>query len=87
MTFNCVAHGIPKPVVFWEFKGRGLMFPMQDYGRLFITQNGQLKIREVEKSDEGVYRCSAVSQGLGGSSAEARLTVKGNNNFIQNGCQ
>ena len=80
VTFNCVAEGYPKPALFWEFKGKA-MFPMQHYGRLFISSEGQLQIKGVKREDEGVYRCSALSSvaGLGASSAEARLTIKGMN--------
>ncbi|EDO35240.1 predicted protein, partial [Nematostella vectensis] len=75
--FTCKATGSPLPTVFWEKKSKGQpMFPMQDYGRFFVSSNGELRISSVKKEDEGEYVCSALSPaGLGASSARAMLTV------------
>ena len=77
VTFNCKAAGVPRPTVFWSGNGKH-MFPSHNYGRLFVTSSGQLKITDVKKGDAGNYLCSAVNNaGLVARGALVVLTVKG----------
>ena len=53
------------------------MFANTDYGRFSVARLGvSLEISRVEKEDEGVYTCVALSQ-IGNSHAKAQLTVIG----------
>ena len=85
-TFTCIADGDPQPTVFWEREGKAssTMLPnMYYYGRrFFVSRLGEsLKISKVEKEDEGVYTCLALSQ-IGNSHAKAKLTVIGKDVFV-----
>lgn len=80
-AFTCIADGEPQPTVFWEREGKASspMLPNMYYngGRFFVTRLGEsLQISKVEKEDEGVYTCLALSQ-IGNSHAKANLTVIG----------
>ena len=82
-SFTCIADGDPQPTVFWERDGvaSSTMLPNLYYngGRFFVTRLGEsLQISKVEKQDEGVYTCLALSN-IGNSFAKAKLTVIGRN--------
>ena len=85
-SFTCIADGEPQPTVFWEREGKAssTMLPNVYYygGRFFVTRLGEsLQIAKVEKGDEGVYTCLALSQ-IGNSHAKAKLTVIGKDFFV-----
>ena len=80
-SFTCIADGEPQPTVFWEREGKAssTMLPNVFYygRRFFVSRLGEsLQISKVEKEDEGVYTCMALSQ-TGNSQAKAKLTVIG----------
>ena len=80
-SFMCIADGEPQPTVFWEREGKASssMFSNNYYygGRFFVTRLGEsLQIAKVEKEDEGVYTCLALSP-IGNSHAKGKLTVIG----------
>ena len=50
------------------------MFPGQPHGRFSVLANGELRIRDVRREDEGVYVCSALSV-AGSSIAKAELRI------------
>ena len=82
-SFTCIANGEPQPTVFWEREGKAspTMFSNNYYngGRIFVTRLGEsLQISKVEKEDEGVYTCVALSP-IGNSHAKGKLTVIGKN--------
>ena len=84
-SFTCSADGEPQPTVFWEREGKAssTMLPNTYYygRRFFVTRLGEsLQIAKVEKGDEGVYTCLALSQ-IGNSHAKAKLTVIGKDFF------
>lgn len=77
--FVCNATGEPQPTVFWEKDGKAPMFPNAYYyeRRFFVTRYGHsLEISRVEKGDEGVYTCWALTPD-GNTHADAKLTVIG----------
>ena len=85
-SFTCIADGEPQPTVFWEREGKAssTMLPNMYYygGRFFVTRLGEsLQIAKIEKEDEGVYTCLALSQ-IGNSHAKAKLTVIGKDFFV-----
>ena len=49
-----------------------LMFPGQPHGRFSVSADGELRIRDVRKEDEGIYVCSALSV-AGSSIAKAEV--------------
>ena len=49
------------------------MFPGQPHGRFSVSADGELRIRDVRKEDEGVYVCSALSV-AGSSIAKAEVS-------------
>ena len=53
------------------------MFPGQPHGRFSVSADGELRIRDVRKDDEGVYVCSALSV-AGSSIAKADVSIKVN---------
>lgn len=61
-SFDCQAKGNPLPSVFWAREGsQMLMFPDNTYGHIYVTSQGTLQIRGVQKEDAGFYVCSALS--------------------------
>ncbi|XP_031573059.1 basement membrane proteoglycan-like [Actinia tenebrosa] len=56
LAFNCSAIGNPKPVISWR-KENGVL----PVGRHEIKQDGSLVIKNLVKSDSGVYICTATS--------------------------
>jgi len=76
--FSCIAVGEPQPNTFWIREGKGTpMFPQAKYdGRYFVTKSGELEISNVQRGDEGIYSCTALSQS-GNIQAKAQLTVIG----------
>ena len=74
---QCRVSGNPPPAVFWQREGnQELMFPGQPIGRLIVNSSGDLHLRDVRKTDAGVYVCSALSV-AGSQSAKAKLEVIG----------
>lgn len=71
----CEANGSPKPVITWrrntDFSAMNFEIIQAD-GRLRITEDGQIKIPEARKEDEGFYECH-VANGVGD---ELRKTVR-----------
>lgn len=61
-SFDCQAKGNPQPSIFWAREGsQMLMFPDNTYGHIYVTGQGTLQIRGVQKEDAGFYVCSALS--------------------------
>lgn len=52
-----------------------LMFPDNTYGHIYVTSQGTLQIRGVQKEDAGFYVCSALSV-AGSATIRAFLTVE-----------
>ena len=76
ITFSCEVDGSPDPSVSW-FQNDDIL-PMQNTSSVLITQSGlfsQLRITNVNTSDQGVYRCVATSY-IGTASQKAVLQVK-----------
>ncbi|XP_014235296.1 roundabout homolog 1-like [Trichogramma pretiosum] len=76
VTFACSAKGAPAPSIFWTREGsQELMFPGHSYqGRYFVSDDGSLHIKQIERKDEGHYVCSAISQ-VGATTATVYLAV------------
>ncbi|BFZ13792.1 hypothetical protein BsWGS_16832 [Bradybaena similaris] len=60
--FQCVVTSNPPPTVFWS-KGKEqlLMFPHQENGRFLVSEDGTLRIKNVEYRDEGTFVCQALN--------------------------
>ena len=69
VVLNCTAKGDPHPVISWR-KENGLL----PVGRYEI-RDGSLIIRNVKKTDSGVYDCTATSAGVSHSHVNTTLTV------------
>lgn len=79
VAFKCEAIGTPTPAKFWSKEGlQDLMFPghWSIDNRLEVTNEGHLKINNVQMSDEGQFVCSALNA-AGSNSAKASLKVTG----------
>jgi hemicentin len=74
VVFQCSADGIPKPTVLWTNSSFHEL-PFNDM-RHFQLKDGGLLIRNVMKSDEGLYVCEAVNP-LGRIMSTAELLVEG----------
>uniref|UniRef100_A0A182QEN3 Roundabout n=1 Tax=Anopheles farauti TaxID=69004 RepID=A0A182QEN3_9DIPT len=62
VTFKCSAEGSPFPSVFWTREGsQTLMFPNNSYGNMYVSGQGSLQIRGVQREDDGYFVCSALS--------------------------
>ncbi|KAL8616173.1 hypothetical protein ACOMHN_066659 [Nucella lapillus] len=74
-TLQCVVTGNPPPTVFWS-KGteQHLMFPNHENGRYSVSEDGTLRIRDIQYDDEGQYVCQGLNV-LGSEKALATVTV------------
>lgn len=55
VTLQCQAEGSPKPVVSWSKNGQ----PLASKGRISISGDGTLTVRNTRAQDTGRYKCSA----------------------------
>ncbi|XP_029000673.1 immunoglobulin superfamily DCC subclass member 4 isoform X2 [Betta splendens] len=69
--FQCQIEGVPSPVITWEKDN----VTVPEETRFLPLPNGVLQILEVQKEDEGAYRCVASNSARTDVSEEARLTV------------
>ena len=53
-----------------------LMFPNHDSGRYSVSEDGTLRIRDVQYEDQGQYVCQGLNV-LGSEKAMATITVRG----------
>ena len=72
---NCVANGAPVPEVYWKKLNTTLDVVTFD-PRFTKTSTGSLEIRDIKKSDEGIYVCVAKNK-LGSDEAAGELKVNG----------
>ena len=70
---SCQTEAIPKADRFVWYRN-GQQIKTNTSGRHFLSASGTLLIKDVTKSDEGNYRCTA-SNVIGNKSAEAELTT------------
>ncbi|XP_036844476.1 basement membrane-specific heparan sulfate proteoglycan core protein isoform X1 [Oncorhynchus mykiss] len=60
VTFNCVAVGVPTPIITWRLNWGHI--PVS--GRISMTSEnggGTLTIRDVKEADQGAYTCEAIN--------------------------
>ena len=69
VVLNCTAKGDPQPVISWR-KDNGLL----PAGR-YEVKDGSLIIKNVKKTDSGVFVCTATSAGVFDTETRLRLTV------------
>ena len=55
VTLECQTEGSPKPVASWSKNGQ----PLESKGRVSISGDGTLTIRNTRAQDTGRYKCSA----------------------------
>ncbi|KXJ18681.1 Fibrinogen C domain-containing protein 1 [Exaiptasia diaphana] len=70
VMLNCTAKGDPQPVITWR-KDNGVL----PIGR-FELRDGSLIIRNVKKTDSGVFVCTATSAGVFDTESRTTLTVQ-----------
>lgn len=71
-SLECVADGQPKPEVTWQKERR----PVVDGTHIRIFANGTLAITSTQRSDTGLYTCTAKNL-AGRASHEMRLVIQG----------
>ncbi len=73
VTLQCHATGIPEPNVAWSRDGRRIDGSVDN--RMYVGDDGSLTITFVEKTDAGIYECSAYN-GIGQTPSDTvELTV------------
>uniref|UniRef100_A0A3B1IKH8 Ig-like domain-containing protein n=1 Tax=Astyanax mexicanus TaxID=7994 RepID=A0A3B1IKH8_ASTMX len=70
MTLSCDAHGVPIPSITWTKDGK----PVRSHLQIF--SNGTLHISATQRSDSGLYTCSARNI-AGRASQDIRLLIQG----------
>lgn len=75
VSFYCGAKGYPVPKVTWHKVNASL-----PEGRYASDENGGLLIRNITKSDDGTYKCTAKNIFPGEAVAFAQLVVQGKKN-------
>lgn len=70
VVFNCTAKGHPKPVITWR-KENGVL----PSGKHEI-KGDSLILRDLSKTDDGTYVCTATSAGVSGVEAKTNLHVR-----------
>lgn len=72
VSLECVADGQPQPEVAWHKDRR----PVVDGGHVHVFANGSLAIPSTQRSDAGLYTCTAKNL-AGRASHDIRLLVQG----------
>lgn len=70
VTLRCNPEAAPKPSFTWKKDGNVIGAG----GKRFITENGNLIIRQISRDDEGIYTCVAKNQ-YGSDESRGRLIV------------
>ncbi|CAJ1068041.1 hemicentin-1 [Xyrichtys novacula] len=71
VSLECVADGQPQPEVTWHKERR----PLVDSAHIRIFANGTLTITSTQRSDAGLYTCTAKNQ-AGRASQDMRLVIQ-----------
>lgn len=72
VSLECVADGQPQPEVTW-YKDRR---PVNDGAHMRVFANGTLAISSTQRSDAGLYTCTAKNL-AGRASHDMRLVIQG----------
>lgn len=72
VSLECVADGQPQPEVTWHKERR----PVVDGAHIRIFANGTLAITSTQRSDGGLYTCTAKNL-AGRTSHDMRLVIQG----------
>lgn len=80
VSFQCNAHGSPKPFIFWSFEGdRSLIFPgtVSANYEAFMSHEGQstLVFKNVQLQNSGTVIICSVVNAAGSASTRTRLTI------------
>ncbi|VDP02270.1 unnamed protein product [Heligmosomoides polygyrus] len=74
-TLSCEVDGSPLPRISWFKDEKELSVPSLKYDSQFNNGLAELTVKDIERSDSGVYLCRATNE-LGTTSSGAKLTVK-----------
>lgn len=72
VSLECVADGQPQPEVNWQKERR----PLADSAHIHVFANGTLAITSTQRSDAGLYTCTAKNL-AGRASHDMRLVIQG----------
>lgn len=72
VSLECVADGQPQPEVNWQKERR----PLVDGAHTHVFANGTLAIASTQRSDAGLYTCTAKNL-AGRASHDMRLVIQG----------
>lgn len=72
VSLECVADGQPQPEVTWHKERR----PVVDGAHIRVFANGTLAIASTQRSDAGLYTCTAKNL-AGRASHDMRLVIQG----------
>lgn len=72
VSLECVADGQPHPEVTWHKERR----PVVEGAHIRIFANGTLAVTSTQRSDAGLYTCTAKNQ-AGRASQDMRLAIQG----------
>ena len=76
LTLKCYTEGSPKPTVSWSKNGQAL----ESKGRISISNDGSMTIKNTRMEDTGRYKCSAKNV-IGETSAASSVFIRGNYHF------
>ncbi|GBM75398.1 Hemicentin-1 [Araneus ventricosus] len=68
LMLNCKASGTPKPTITWSRSQSDSMdfIPISSLSQASLFLNGSLQLNDIQKENEGMYKCNA-SNGIGSS--------------------
>ena len=79
VSLGCPIQGIPKPVKYWYFNLTQIKLESSVYE--IDNRTGSLKIKEIDKSSEGLYVCKSYNE-YGAASFAQSIELAGNFYFL-----
>ena len=79
--FVCAAVAYPHPVFVFRFNGDKIVFNSSKHTIVTSSTHGTLTVLNLQRSDEGIYTCSASNR-YGSMSTAAALSVQGKFGYV-----